>query len=71
MFDTFLDDDPLVDDYEMRLKRQLQQSGVYDHCHGFVIDGDMGIELKSYFTEAHEGSRSVRCQPFLHLTTGH
>jgi hypothetical protein len=53
-----------------RLKMQLKQSDVNEHCRGFVIDGDMAIEFKSYFTEAHEGSRSVRCQPFLHLMVG-
>ena len=71
MSETFPDDDSLPhDSYQTRLKAQLKQSGVNDRCHGSVIDGDMGIELKSYFLEAHEGSRSVRCHVILYLTTG-
>jgi hypothetical protein len=41
-----------------RLRSQLAQSGVRDRCHGFVIDGDLAVELKSYFSEDRKGTRS-------------
>jgi hypothetical protein len=46
--------------YEISLEAQLEQSRIKDSCQGFVIDGDMAIELESYFLKDHEESRSVR-----------
>jgi hypothetical protein len=63
VFETF-EGDSAPADFEVDLKAQLQQSHVKDRCQGFVIDGDMAIELESYFLEDREGSRSVRCQSF-------
>ncbi|KAJ3979145.1 hypothetical protein F5890DRAFT_1386217, partial [Lentinula detonsa] len=31
---------------------------ISDHCTGFVIDGDMAVTWKSYFTEQHLGTKS-------------
>jgi hypothetical protein len=61
VFESLAEKDCLLHGYQMRLKTQLQQSGVENRCNGFVIDGDMAIKLKSYFMEEHAGSRSVRC----------
>ena len=41
-----------------RLLSQLAQSGVKDLCHGFVIDGDLAVELKTYFSKDRKGVRS-------------
>ena len=69
MFDMF-PDNPLVNDYVITLREQLQQTRVYDYCHAFVIDGNMGIELKLYFNETHDGNQSVQCHLF-HLGIGY
>jgi hypothetical protein len=37
------------------LLSQLAQSGVKDLCHGFVIDGDLAVELKTYFSKDRKG----------------
>jgi hypothetical protein len=58
VFETFLDDD-VSSEFQKHLKTQLEQSGVQDHCCGFMIDGDLSVRLKSYFMKTHEGSRSV------------
>jgi len=41
-----------------RLRSQLTQSQVGDRCHGFVIDGNLAVELKSYFSEDRKATRS-------------
>jgi hypothetical protein len=41
-----------------RLFSQLAQSEVKDLCHGFVIDGDLAVELKTYFSKDRKGVRS-------------
>ena len=47
--------------WENKLIASLHDLGVTDKCHGFVIDGDMAINMVDYFNEEHPGSRSVRC----------
>jgi hypothetical protein len=47
-----------LSDTRERLRSQLAQSEVGDRCHGFVIDGDLAVELKSYFSENRMGTRS-------------
>jgi hypothetical protein len=41
-----------------RLLSQLAQSEIRDLCHGFVIDGDLAVELKTYFSKDRKGVRS-------------
>ena len=58
VFETFQDESAPAES-QIALEAQLKQSRIKDRCRGFVIDGDMSIELKSYFSEVREGSRSV------------
>ena len=51
----------------IKLETTLKLSDVNNLCCGFVVDGDMAVELETYLTEVHEGSRSVRYQPFWYL----
>lgn len=37
----------------------LNELEISDMCMGFVIDGDMAIDWKTYFLSPHDGSRSV------------
>jgi hypothetical protein len=41
-----------------RLRDQLVQSEVGLLCHGFVIDGDLAVDLGNYFSEDIKGIRS-------------
>jgi hypothetical protein len=60
-------DGDLTTESQKRLHSQFVQSEIGDHCHGFVIDGDLAIELEPYFTEdrTNTQSRSVNdgCSP--------
>ena len=46
--------------WENKLTAALDDLGITDKCHGFVIDGDMAIKMADYFNKEHPGSRSVR-----------
>ena len=46
--------------WENKLTVALDDLGITDKCHGFVIDGDMAIKMGDYFNKEHPGSRSVR-----------
>jgi hypothetical protein len=53
-----------------RLREQLVQSRVGVLCHGFVIDGDLAVDLGNYFAEDLNGIRSrsvTTLSPFLQL----
>jgi hypothetical protein len=45
------------------IRSLLPNDGTEVLCTGFVIDGDMAVELKTYFGKERMGSRLVRC-PF-------
>lgn len=53
---------PLLDNLERAspdLRDLIQKLGINDQCHGFIIDGDLAIELKTYFADQQRnGSRS-------------
>ena len=46
--------------WENKLTAALHDLRIMDKCHGFVIDGDMAINMTDYFNKKHPGSRSVR-----------
>jgi hypothetical protein len=43
------------------LLRIIDELGTDKKCHGSVIDGDLAIILKDYFTRERNQSRSVCC----------
>lgn len=51
--------------HQIELRSQVEQSGITDHCRGFVIDGDLAVQLKTYFSKdrTNNRSRSVRDIP--------
>jgi len=51
-------DGDLTTESQKRLHSQFVQSEIRDHCHGFVIDGDLAIELEPYFTEDRTNTQS-------------
>jgi hypothetical protein len=64
--ETFGDEHGEVAGTQESLRSQLAQSEVENRCHGFVIDGDLAVELKLYFSEDRKAnrSRSVWVVPF-------
>jgi hypothetical protein len=48
--------EPVADD----IRSLLTNDGTEGLCTGFVIDGDMAVELKTYFGKEQTGSQSVR-----------
>jgi hypothetical protein len=52
--------DPIADD---EIRSLLQKDRTGGLCTGFVIDGNMAVELETYFREDRTGSRTVR-RPF-------
>ena len=59
------DADSRPEDSSAKLAALLKQAGIDNQCHGFLIDGDMCINLNEYFSTNREGSRSVRHFIFL------
>ncbi|KAH7868640.1 uncharacterized protein C8R40DRAFT_1177593 [Lentinula edodes] len=47
-----------VTDQITRLKSSLAELKVNTRCSGFIIDGDMAIDWKTYFDANHDGTRS-------------
>ena len=45
---------------EEKLKAVVTDLGITNECHGFVIDGDMAMNMVDYFKKERLGSRSVR-----------
>ena len=55
-----LKEDGSASQYRKNLAALVEQCEITELCNGIVIDGDMAIELKSYFDGTkHRGSRSV------------
>ncbi|KAJ3810046.1 hypothetical protein F5876DRAFT_42624 [Lentinula aff. lateritia] len=47
-----------VTDQITRLKSSLAELKVNTRCSGFIIDGDMAVDWKTYFDANHDGTRS-------------
>lgn len=46
-------------DIALEVEQLLGDLGISDMCTGFVIDGDMAVDWKTYFTSRHYGSTAV------------
>ena len=54
-----LENIPNIKELVDELTALIKDLGISEECSGFVIDGDMAIDLKEYFQSSHDGSRSV------------
>ncbi|KAJ3784708.1 hypothetical protein GGU10DRAFT_314422 [Lentinula aff. detonsa] len=51
-------DIPNPNETQREILELCRKLDINDHCTGFVIDGDMAVTWKSYFTEEHVGTKS-------------